>query len=454
MLTLQHLNLCNFLSHQNTKLTFSPDEKILIDGPSGAGKSAIIEAIIWCLYGKGRSDNRSLIQVGKKNASVSIILRLQSTKGGEVGYRVRREISRTGKHVLSVSFQKDSGNFIPIKVSGKKNIQEYLEKQILHSSYLLFINSIVYPQDNLENFVKQPAKKRKEILLEIANASTYDEYYNRTKEKLSEFKQLYEKNQAVLDTINLTIQEDKKLAQGLKQLQNDTTTIATKIQDTKKKLENIREQIKKNEIIEIQIREKMEQMQNVAGQQGEIEEKLDEIESQLLEIKKLDYKDIEEKQKQLKALKKKQQEANEWDRKMLELTNKKPIFRDFDNEIDEINQQFIRLLNKEIEICPVVHEQCPLLTKERDKESGRLQIILKEKEKEQEDYVGKETVYITQTRDLGERPETDYNLLTTLENEIQQKLLTKETYQDKEKALKNNQDHFKYYWNSYADNLS
>ena len=66
MILLKKITLFDFLSHSDTEIDFEPDQNVLIDGKSGSGKSSIVEGLIWALYGKGRSDNKSLIKKGKR----------------------------------------------------------------------------------------------------------------------------------------------------------------------------------------------------------------------------------------------------------------------------------------------------------------------------------------------------------------------------------------------------
>ena len=48
---LQSVELENFLSHKNTKLTFDKGVTVFV-GPNGAGKSSIIDAITFALFGE------------------------------------------------------------------------------------------------------------------------------------------------------------------------------------------------------------------------------------------------------------------------------------------------------------------------------------------------------------------------------------------------------------------
>lgn len=182
MVILEHLSLSSFLSHEHTELSFREADKLLIDGVSGSGKTSIVEAIVWAIYGKGRVDNRFLVQRGKQKGSVELILRDTET---DVLYKILRTITHKSKHDLSVSSSADGKIFNPIGRSGVRDIQDWIETELVGASYLLFTNSIAYIQDNTETFVKQTAAKRKELLLEIVKSHDFDELYKKATTELS-----------------------------------------------------------------------------------------------------------------------------------------------------------------------------------------------------------------------------------------------------------------------------
>jgi DNA repair exonuclease SbcCD ATPase subunit len=179
MILLKKIEIKNFLSHKETYLEFSPNEKILLDGVSGSGKSSVVEAILWAIYGEGRTNNRDLVRRGAKSGEVA--LTITDKEGREV--KIMRSISSSGKHDLSVLLRKGK-NWTAHEISGVKALQHWIEHTLMGASRALFVNSIAYTQSGEDLFVSQPANRRKDLLLEIIKAEDYDTYYEMAKEKI------------------------------------------------------------------------------------------------------------------------------------------------------------------------------------------------------------------------------------------------------------------------------
>lgn len=180
MILFKSITIKDFLSHEKTEITFGETEKLLIDGRSGSGKSSISEAIIWTLYGRGRSDNRSLVRRGAKACSVS--LRIVS---GEFSYVITRSSTLAGKNTLVATQSKGGSPFIAIERTGLKDTQDWIENELIKASYALFVNSIAYTQEKEESFAEATASKRKDLLLEIVRAGNFDELYEKAKKALA-----------------------------------------------------------------------------------------------------------------------------------------------------------------------------------------------------------------------------------------------------------------------------
>jgi exonuclease SbcC len=172
MILLKSLQLNNFLSHANTRLDFSDNQKLLVNGNSGSGKSSLFEAIIWSLYGQGRSNNASLIRHGEPKGEVILTL----DEGGSL-YEIHRAVTAKGKQTLTV---KKDGK--AIEITGLKPLQAWIEKELIGASYLLFVNSAAYLQNGADTFVTQTAARRKELLLEIVQTDNIDDHYDQTRE--------------------------------------------------------------------------------------------------------------------------------------------------------------------------------------------------------------------------------------------------------------------------------
>ena len=216
MILLKELKLNNFLSHENTTVSFKENEKFLLDGKSGSGKSSITEAILWAFYGKGRSDNKSMVRHGCKSASVSLKL-----IDGQLETLITRTISSAGKNTLIITQNTGSqGQFLPIERTGIKDTQEWIEKEFLKASFELFTNSVAYPQENENSFVKSTASRRKDLLLEIVRAGNFDE--------------LYEKARKALTTNELESAVVVSKIEGLEKVIIDSTIQANKYDDYKK----------------------------------------------------------------------------------------------------------------------------------------------------------------------------------------------------------------------------
>ena len=355
MILLNRIQLNNFLSHSDTAIDFEPDHNVLIDGKSGSGKSSIVEGLIWALYGQGRSDNKSLIKKGNKKATVTVILEDVDKK---MFYKIERSITGSNKHKLEVMemFYVDSSGFSPVKTTGVKGAQEYLEKNILHSSYSLFINSIAYPQDNIDNFVRQTAGKRKEIILEIINNAGYDDYLKRTKDELTKFKTDSRVNESRIEDKEKITGDIKEKEEAVKGHQTSIASHLLEIANKEKEVEVLEKQKEEKTKILSQFDSKKSEFEkteieglDLRERQKEIGDALDEI---VIDIVVFDEKALDIKKVELFELNKQKDLFLEWTKKRTELITTTPVDLGYDNRIELYNQQIIDLMDEDIEACP------------------------------------------------------------------------------------------------------
>lgn len=406
MIILKQIKLKNFLSHSDTTLDFSPQQKLLIDGKSGSGKSSIVEGLIWCLYGKGRSDNKSLIKRGAKFAKV--IVTLVDDEDKKV-YLIERTITDKNKHSFKVLENKK-----PIKATGITGAQEYLENTILHSSYLLFINSIIYPQDNIESFVKQPASKRKDLVLEIIKAGDYDTYLKKTKEALQENKTNIEVIEAKVESAHRIISEQQEKASHIGEYQKEDLRF-------KKEAEKLEVEYKK---CFKEYQEAFKKSTEMATKECDLslttdiikrnKEKLTLLNQKIINLSVLNVNDLKskvaelkEKQAQLAELDKIREEASAWNHSIADLMRQAPAERDFDSQLKEINKQMIEVMQEEVEKCPKCSTPYPKMEETRQQRLVALQQRLEECQKDKTDLEETKRAHSERIEALGECPKVD-----------------------------------------------
>lgn len=180
MIILKEICVQDFLSHKDTLIHLEEGDKILLDGVSGSGKSSILDALLWCLYGRGRVENRSLVRRGAKEAFVSVML-----YDGKKYYDIRRLITIAGKHTVTVFEGEDPDILAEAGTGGIRDTEAYIVK-LLGASYELFTNSVAYPQGNRESFVNASSSRRKDLLLEILKIADITEYSTKTKSLIAE----------------------------------------------------------------------------------------------------------------------------------------------------------------------------------------------------------------------------------------------------------------------------
>lgn len=247
MVTLKKLHLLNFLSHTDTTVEFEATTRLSIDGVSGAGKSSIVDAIIWCLYGEGRVDNRALIMANASSGKVELWL-----NDKEKTYVITRTITKAGKHTLTASEEGTDGSVREV-CAGTKQTQEWIVKELIRASYELFINSVAYPQDNSDTFVKQNAAKRKDLLLEIASVEDFEMYYERAKDKLRSTEEAIQRLIGELAG-QIAWGNEAEIKAALEKAQFDKTTFEGEAKDIEARLGAAR-----NEFTETSLTAKVEQ---------------------------------------------------------------------------------------------------------------------------------------------------------------------------------------------------
>ncbi|UZJ38007.1 AAA family ATPase [Prosthecochloris sp. SCSIO W1103] len=178
------LTISNFQSYgeEPQELDFERFRIACLTGANAAGKSSLIEAMGWCIWGKGRTGKEGLINENADEMQVSCVF---ETSGKT--YRILRKATR--KKSGGTTEQVDLHIFDPdadVFQSQNENTLRLTQKKILDLvglDYDGFISSSFISQGRSNEFTLKSPKERKEILAQILRIDRYAVLAEKAKEK-------------------------------------------------------------------------------------------------------------------------------------------------------------------------------------------------------------------------------------------------------------------------------
>ena len=179
----QKLILKNFMPFRVTgdrvhEVDFSPLDLFSITGPMASGKSALIDAIVWCLYGRTArygADSKGVISAGENTCEVALDF--------TVGERWFRAVRRTGKITDSGLSEREgqgeSEEWIQDR-SGSALLTKRIE-ELLGLDFDSFTKTVILPQGQYAEFLTSEPKKRRELLKKVLELGVYDRVADQAK---------------------------------------------------------------------------------------------------------------------------------------------------------------------------------------------------------------------------------------------------------------------------------
>jgi exonuclease SbcC len=423
MLLLKSLKLKNFLSHETTTLNFSETQKVLLDGKSGAGKSSIFDAITWCLFGNGRVENKTLIRKGCDKAEVSIVI---IDKELNKEYEITRSITVANKHTIDIKEVIEGKKSSPLKLTGVKESQLFIEKNIIRASYMLFVNSVAHQQDSVDNFCNQTSQKRKDILMEILHSNDYDEYLMIAKEQLSDVKTRIGVLDSQITEKNKFISENYLTIIGIEGLKEKVISLKEKY--SKIDVDFTSSLSKKDELVSklAEIKASAELFLSIKNSITNFEEELKKTNKAIIDLEMVDIKSLEKdvvELNRLKLLLKEQEDKREllfkYNNDLANITSQTPVYRDFEIDILKVNKQIKEWNDQEIIVCPKCNTPYPQFKQRKEEHLKKLNEELEHLVSQQNFYHEQRRLTAEKIEKLGLKPEYDLAFINKTKAEIE-----------------------------------
>lgn len=271
----------NFGSYGNKlqEINFSDDigNFFLVVGSNGSGKSTISDAIKFGLYGK--LDNKKMSDIPNRfNGAAYVKVVMQQSKDAEI--TIERGVYPNIFRVLINGKEYDQ--------AGKKNVQTFLEEEILGIPYYVFNNIISLSVNDFRSFISMGTNDKRLIIDRIFGLEILNHMKWKIKEEMKFFKDEIDKlgteisiiEQSVisssqeLETLNEKIKntsEEKKITyqeqitqclEYIEKVDNRITEVLAKDEELKDKLATFRDVINDKTLIVRQCDEKQQLYEN------------------------------------------------------------------------------------------------------------------------------------------------------------------------------------------------
>lgn len=160
---------------QALNVDFSTLDLFAITGPMASGKSSLIDAIVWCLYGRTArygADSKGVISAGESICEVFFDF--------TVGSRQFRAVRRTGKTTESGLSERENEEWIQ-DVSGSDRLTNRIQ-ELLGLDFDSFTKTVILPQGKYAEFLGSEPSKRRELLEKILELGVYKRVADRAKD--------------------------------------------------------------------------------------------------------------------------------------------------------------------------------------------------------------------------------------------------------------------------------
>lgn len=157
----------NFLSFGEADFDFGSAGFVLVEGLNGSGKSGMVDALLWCLYGKTLRGYEHDEVVHRRRVDKGCVVTLDFESGGSM-FRVGRA-RRHPKLRNSLWLSCDGAD---VSAVSEKETQAAIER-VVGCSHKTFLSSVVFGQDRAYRFSSLGDAEQKKILDEVLGVERF-----------------------------------------------------------------------------------------------------------------------------------------------------------------------------------------------------------------------------------------------------------------------------------------
>lgn len=163
------LRLRNFLSYRECELDLQGLELAVLCGKNGDGKSALLDAMVWALWGEGRGkteDDRI------HHAETAMLVEFEFDVGAERFLVIRKRTRAKGSSLDLFQLTPDGGR-TALSGGTMRETQAEITRRA-RMDYKTFANSAFVAQGHADEFTQQGPKERKEVFRKILGLDRYE----------------------------------------------------------------------------------------------------------------------------------------------------------------------------------------------------------------------------------------------------------------------------------------
>lgn len=247
----------DFLCHGRSEIDFSQFNSALIIGKylgndsysNGVGKSTIFKSLEYVLFNQSDSNLEKVVRDDatvckvifyfESNSVLYRICRSRNKKGiTDLSLHVRTENVATDNDIFIDKVDKESNIWKNISGRRAADTEEDIQK-LVKINYRMFRNTSYFAQNDISGLTTLTAEKRKALLREVFQISIYSKLEKIAKEKLSLISKELDKSNILLDGLKSVEQEIEKIEKDL--LLNQSLIIEKK--ELYAKNENVLEEV-------------------------------------------------------------------------------------------------------------------------------------------------------------------------------------------------------------------